>query len=96
MAASTDNNEKWSELGIKSKLAIVTALVAFFAGWTLVGLAAFVPVLISESGVLAVLGEGLIYASGVFGVTAYFSAEAVRLRRDLTEMMHRKFSSTEE
>lgn len=80
----------WKDLGIKEKMAIGTALVAFTAGWILVGFAAFLPLYISEQGVLFVLGESLLYASGVFGVSAYFSSETKRLKHDLRMMMHRE------
>lgn len=41
-----ENN--WKDLGIKEKLAIGTAVIAFIAGWSLVGISAFVALLISE------------------------------------------------
>jgi hypothetical protein len=47
------------------------------------GLAAFVPLLISEQGVLWILGQSLVYTASVFGVSAYFRSEAVQLRRDM-------------
>ena len=73
----------WNDLSIKEKLAIGSACVAFTLGWLITGLAAFVPLLISEQGVLWILGQSLVYTASVFGVSAYFRSEAVQLRRDM-------------
>jgi hypothetical protein len=73
----------WNDLSIKEKLAIGSACVAFALGWMITGLAAFVPLLISEQGVLWILGQSLVYTASVFGVSAYFRSEAVQLRRDV-------------
>lgn len=84
-----DNSRyKWSSLTIKERLAITTALIAFSLGWILTGLACFVPLLLSEQSILWILGQSLLYASGVFGVTAYFSAESQRMRNDVRMMIH--------
>lgn len=82
-----DAKEKWMDLSIKEKFAIGTALVAFFAGWILTGIAAFVPLFLTEHSVLIVLAQGMTYAAAVFGVAQYFNAEAIRMRRDLHHMM---------
>ena len=79
--------EKWTSLNIKEKLAIITACVAFSAGWILTGIAAFVPLFLTEHSVLIVLAQGMTYAAAVFGVAQYFNAEAIRMRRDLHHMM---------
>jgi hypothetical protein len=76
-------NNKWSDLGIKDKLAIGSACVAFALGWIITGLAAFVPLLISEQGVLWILGQSLVYTASVFGVSLYFKSEAIQLRHDI-------------
>ena len=39
--------------------------------------------MISEQGVLWILGQSLVYTASVFGVSAYFRSEAVQLRRDM-------------
>ena len=82
---------KWNDLSIKEKLAMSTAIAAFVAGWTLVGVAAFVPLLISEQGILWCLAQGLLYSSGVFGVSAYFQSESRRLKRDISDMLHGRY-----
>jgi FtsH-binding integral membrane protein len=81
------NDDKWTSLGVKEKLAIGTALAAFIAGWVLTGLACFVPLLMSEQSILWILGQAMVYTASVFGVTSYFSSETVRMRNDLKRMM---------
>jgi len=81
----------WNDLGVKEKLAIGSACAAFALGWIITALAAFVPLLISEQGVLWILGQSLVYTASVFGVSAYFKSEAVQLRRD----MNRQFRHME-
>ena len=76
-------NNKWTDLGIKDKLAIGSACVAFALGWIITGLAAFIPLLISEQGVLWILGQSRVYTASVFGVSLYFKSEAIQLRHDI-------------
>lgn len=73
--------EKWKDLNIKSKMAIYTAIIAFALGWLLT-IAAFIvpPTGVISDSVLFVLGQALIYAASVFGITNYFTAEARDLR----------------
>lgn len=75
---------KWINLDIKEKLAIITAIMAFLLGWGL-SIAGFIipPVGDVADSVLWILGQALIYAASVFGVTSYFTAESVKLRRDI-------------
>ena len=73
----------WKDLNIKEKLAITSACIGFMAGWTLTGVAAFVPLLLSEQGILWILAQSLTYASAVFGVSMYFNAETRQMKRDL-------------
>lgn len=81
--------EKWKDLNIKDRIAIVSAIVAFGVGWALTVAAFIVPPVgeISDS-VLWVLGQSLVYAASVFGVASYFTAEAVRLRHDMRKMLN--------
>lgn len=81
------NNTGWSGLTIKEKFAIGTALVAFILGWSLTAISAFMPLFLTEHSILIVLAQGMTYAAAVFGVSSYFNAEAVRMRRDLKRMM---------
>lgn len=74
---------KWIDLGIKERLAITSACIAFIAGWTLTGIAAFVPLLLSEQSVLWILGQSLIYSASVFGIAAYFKSETIQLKENV-------------
>ena len=76
---------KFSDLNIKEKLAIISACVAFCAGWILTGLAAFVPMLLSEQSILWILGQSMTYAAAVFGVSMYFNAEARIMKHDISK-----------
>ena len=70
-------------MDIKQKTAYVTAIVAFIAGWGLTIAGFIVPPTGEVSGsVLAVLGEAMVYAASVFGVTMYFSHEMAKFRHD--------------
>lgn len=86
----------WADLGIKEKLAIGTAIVAFLLGWIITGLAAFVPILISEQGTLWILGQSMVYCASVFGVTSYFTSETRRMKHDLRMMMNEERKKIEE
>lgn len=74
---------KWENLNIKDKLAIISACVAFTVGWTLTALAAFVPLLLSEQGILWILGQSLVYSASVFGLGMYFKSETVQMKHDV-------------
>ena len=80
--------EKWKDLSIKDKIAIVTAVVAFIIGWGL-SIAGFVVPPLGEiaNSVLFVLGQALVYAASVFGIAGYFSSETARLRNDVKNMI---------
>ena len=75
--------QNFKDLNIKEKLAIVSACAAFTIGWGLTICAAFVPILLSEQGVLWILGQALIYSASVFGLGMYFKAESVQMKHDI-------------
>lgn len=79
----------WKDLGIKEKLAMISACAAFCMGWALTALASFVPLLISEQGILWILGQSLIYSASVFGISAYFKSETVQLKKDMDKHLER-------
>ena len=76
----------WKDLNIKEKLAIISACLAFIAGWTLTGIAAFVPLLLSEQSILFILGQAMTYSAAVFGVSMYFNAESVKMKKEIKEI----------
>ena len=81
---------KWNDLNIKDKLAIISACVAFTVGWTLTALAAFVPLLLSEQGILWILGQSLVYSASVFGLGMYFKSESVQMKHDMERYFDKK------
>ena len=80
--------EGWTDLNIKDKAAIVTALAAFLFGWIL-SIAGFIVEPLGEvaDSVLWILGQSLIYCASVFGLTTYFQSETRRLRMYTDERM---------
>ena len=75
--------QSFKDLNIKDKLAIVSACIAFTAGWALTICAAFVPLLLSEQGILWILGQALIYSASVFGLGMYFKSESTQMKNDM-------------
>ena len=79
----------WKDLSIKDKLALVSASAAFTIGWGLTICAAFVPILLSEQGVLWILGQALIYSASVFGLGMYFKSETVQMKDNLNRHLEK-------
>ena len=86
----------WAKLDIKTKFAIVTAAVAFLAGWGLT-IAGF---LIPPKGevhdsVLWILGQALIYTASVLGVGMYLNSELTKLRTENQRFKHEVIEKVE-
>ena len=75
---------KWVDLNIKDKIAILSAFIAFILGWCMSIAGFWIPPIgeVSDS-ILWILGQALLYAASVFGVSAYFRSETVNLRQDM-------------
>ena len=70
------------------KAAYVTAIIAFIIGWGLVVLGFFTdPTGEVHGSVLAVLGEAMVYAASVFGVTLYFQNQMAKFRHEARRYM---------
>ena len=70
------------------KAAFVTAIAAFIIGWGLTVWGFIVPPKGEVSGsVLAVLGEAMVYAASVFGVTLYFQNQMAKFRHEARRYM---------
>lgn len=82
--------QSWEDLNIKDKLAIISACVAFTVGWGLTICAAFVPLLLSEQGILWILGQALVYSASVFGLGMYFKSETVQMRSDMQKYFNKR------
>ena len=70
-------------MDIKQKFAIVTAVVAFVAGWGLTIAGFIIPPEgeVSDS-VLWILGQALIYTASVLGIGMYFKNQMVKFRSE--------------
>ena len=75
---------KWIDINIKDKIAILSAIIAFILGWCMSIAGFWIPPVgeVSDS-ILWILGQALLYAASVFGVSACFRSETVQLRRDM-------------
>ena len=75
---------KWVDLNIKEKLAILSAILSFILGWCMSIAGFWIPPIgeVADS-ILWILGQALLYAASVFGVSAYFRSETVQLRKDM-------------
>lgn len=79
------------KMDTKQRTAYWTALIAFVCGWGLTIAGFIVPPRGEVSGsVLAVLGEAMVYAASVFGVTLYFSNEMMKFKKDTREYLNSK------
>ena len=89
--------EKYGKCPAKQKAAISTALAAFILGWGLT-IAGFIipPVGEIADSVLWVLGQALVYAASVFGITGYFTAESKRMKRDMEDYFDRRLERMNE
>lgn len=82
--------DKWSDLSVKEKSAIVSAYIAFLFGWGLT-IAGFIVEPLGEvaDSILWILGQAMIYAASVFGLASYFTSETRQMKRDMNDMMLR-------
>lgn len=81
----------------RQKAAYITALLAFILGWGLTVAGFCVPPKGEISGsVLAVLGEAMVYAASVFGVTMYFNHRLVELREDTRRLIRKELEEERE
>ena len=80
--------EKWTELDLKTRIAYITAIVAFILGWCLT-IAGFVapPLGIVSDSVLWVLGQSLVYAASVLGIGMYVTGSVKGMKRAIGEFM---------
>lgn len=75
---------EWKDLNIKEKITIISACAAFIFGWAMSMAGFFLPPIgeVADS-ILWILGQSMVYAASVFGVSAYFRSETVQLKRDM-------------
>lgn len=80
--------EKWKDLDVKNKVAIITAIVAFLIGWGLTIAGFWVPPVgeVADS-ILWILGQSLVYAASVLGIGMYVGGEVKRLKGEVRNYM---------
>ena len=80
--------EKWTELDLKTRIAYVTAIVAFVLGWCLT-IAGFIapPLGIVSDSVLWILGQSLVYAASVLGIGMYVTGSVKGMKRAIGDFM---------
>jgi len=85
------------KLDIKTKFAIVSAVVAFLIGWGLTVAGFLLPPRgeVHDS-VLWILGQALVYAASVFGVGMYISSEMTKLRTENRNYIDRALEKEKE
>lgn len=80
----------WSQLDIKSKIAYITAVVAFVIGWGLTIAGFIIGAGVISDSVLWVLGQALVYAASVFGVGMYVGSEVIGMKRNIRRFMRQE------
>ena len=91
--------ETWKDLEIKTKIAYISAIIAFIAGWSLT-IAGFCvpPVGAVADSILWILGQALLYAASVFGVGLYVTGSVKSMRKNIKDFMveeDRKYRNNE-
>lgn len=80
-------SEQWSQLEIKTKIAYITALVAFTIGWGLAIAGFIIGAGVVSDSVLWILGQSLIYAASVFGVGMYVTGSVKNMKKAIRMFM---------
>lgn len=83
--------EKWSDLEVKTKIAYITALVAFVLGWGLT-IAGFIvpPVGAVADSILWILGQALVYAASVLGIGMYVTGSVKGMKEGIRDFMRKE------
>lgn len=77
----------WSTLDIKTKIAYITALIAFCLGWGLTIAGFIIGAGVISDSVLWVLGQALVYAASVLGVGMYVGSEVGNMKNSIRRFM---------
>lgn len=77
----------WSDLEVKTKIAYITAIIAFFLGWGLTVAGFIIGAGVISDSVLWVLGQSLVYAASVFGVGMYVTGSVRAMRQNIHQFM---------
>lgn len=79
--------EKWKQLDVKTKIAYITAVIAFVCGWGLTIAGFIIGAGVISDSVLWVLGQALVYAASVFGVGMYVAGSVKNMKQSISEFM---------
>ena len=88
---------KWKELDARTKIAYITAIIAFVIGWglTIAGFCVDPVGEISEA-VLWVLGQALLYGASIFGVSIYTVNSVKGMKKELYEFINKRMDQEEQ
>lgn len=80
--------ETWAELDLKTRIAYITAIVAFIIGWGLT-IAAFIvpPIGAVADSILWILGQSLLYAASCFGIGMYVTGSVRGMKETVRRFM---------
>ena len=82
------SREKWGDLEVKTRVAYITAIIAFLLGWGLTIAGFFVaPLGVVSDSVLWILGQALLYAASVFGVGLYVTGSVKNMKKTIRSFM---------
>lgn len=89
--------EKWSTLDLKTRIAYITAIVAFTIGWGLT-IAGFClpPVAVVADSILWILGQALLYAASVLGIGMYVTGSMKGMKRSIAHFMREEHKRLKE
>lgn len=80
----------WSTLDIKTKIAYITALIAFCLGWGLTIAGFIIGAGVISDSVLWVLGQALVYAASVLGVGMYVGSEVSGMKNSIRNFIRKE------
>ena len=80
--------EKWSSLDVKTKIAYVTAIIAFTLGWGLSVSGFIIGAGVISDSVLWVLGQALVYTASVFGIGMYTTGEVKKMKMSIRNFIN--------
>lgn len=81
------SRQAWSNLEVKTKIAYITAIVAFACGWGLAIAGFIIGAGVVSDSVLWILGQALVYAASVFGVGMYVSSSVKGMKTAIRNFM---------
>ena len=72
-------NDKWKDLGVRTKLLYISACLAFIGGWVLTFWGFSLPPKgVVDNSVIVILGQCLTYAAAAFGLGEYIQYQIVK------------------